>query len=395
MNGLKRCVLAGMASCLLMMPGFSLAEGAPGSDVTTQAAAAEATSALPEANQDSGVSRAVQNKDYEQALQIVNRRIEDNPNNADLYARRGLIYLMMDRTDESLADNDKAVSLEPDNASLYLNRGTVYEKRRDYKLAIKDYTQALTLSKPGEPYQVMAYFNRARTYTKSDSYDLALADIRQGEKIMPYFSQNYFLESQIYQKQGKKQLAKQRMDIGTAYELMHQGHYLLASVTVGKIGMNEMALNLVNKAVEQDPGNWEVYSVRGLIYANLLQHEKGIADLTKSLSMHETSIDYNNRGECYRHLKQYNKARKDYANALRLAETDADYHAVYDSIGQLALDQGDYKKAVEYLTKSIAIEPYAEGYKLRSQAFRKLGDNQKADQDEVSAQELMQRDLLE
>lgn len=40
MNGLKRCVLAGMASCLLMMPGFSLAEGAPGSDVTTQAAAA-------------------------------------------------------------------------------------------------------------------------------------------------------------------------------------------------------------------------------------------------------------------------------------------------------------------------------------------------------------------
>lgn len=140
MNGLKRCVLAGMASCLLMMPGFSLAEGAPGSDVTTQAAAAEATSALPEANQDSGVSQAVQNKDYEQALQIVNRRIEDNPNNADLYARRGLIYLMMDRTDESLADNDKAVSLEPDNASLYLNRGTVYEKRRDYKLAIKDYT---------------------------------------------------------------------------------------------------------------------------------------------------------------------------------------------------------------------------------------------------------------
>ena len=97
MNGLKRCVLAGMASCLLMMPGFSLAEGAPGSDVTTQAAAAEATSALPEANQDSGVSQAVQNKDYEQALQIVNRRIEDNPNNADLYARRGLIYLMMDR----------------------------------------------------------------------------------------------------------------------------------------------------------------------------------------------------------------------------------------------------------------------------------------------------------
>ena len=77
-------------------------------------------------------------------------------------------------------------------------------------------------------------------------------------------------------------------------------------------------------------------------------------------------------------------------NTLRIWDA-----AAIEEFGFDSFDKGDYKKAVEYLTKSIAIEPYAEGYKLRSQAFRKLGDNQKADQDEVSAQELMQRDLLE
>lgn len=350
--------------------------------------------ALPEDSPDSGLSQAVQNKNYEQALDIVNRQIEADSDNADLYARRGLIYLMMGSSDEALADSDKAISLSPEKPSLYLNRGSVYEQRQDYKLAVKDYTQALTLAKPGEFYQVLGYFNRARAYTKTESYDQALEDIRQGEKLMPYFPKNYFLESLIYQKQGKKQLAKRRMDIGTMYELMYQGHYFLAGVMAEQSDLNEMALNLLHKAVEQEPGNRDVYSVRGLVYAKLSQPEKGIADLTKALSIKESAMDYNNRGECYRYLKQYNKARKDYASALRLASTDSDYHAVYDSMGQLAFDQGDYKRAVEYLTKALSIAPYEDGYKTRSQAFRKLGDNQKADQDEASIQELTQRELL-
>lgn len=395
MNGLKRCVLAGMASCLLVLPNFALAEDASGSELMTQAETkTEVKPALPEDSPDSGLSQAVQNKNYEQALDIVNRQIEADADNADLYARRGLIYLMMGSSDEALADSDKAISLSPEKPSLYLNRGSVYEQRQDYKLAVKDYTQALTLAKPGEFYQVLGYFNRARAYTKTESYDQALEDIRQGEKLMPYFPKNYFLESLIYQKQGKKQLAKRRMDIGTMYEFMYQGHYFLAGVMAEQSDLNEMALNLLHKAVEQEPGNRDVYSVRGLVYAKLSQPEKGIADLTKALSIKESAMDYNNRGECYRYLKQYNKARKDYASALRLASTDSDYHAVYDSMGQLAFDQGDYKRAVEYLTKALSIAPYEDGYKTRSQAFRKLGDNQKADQDEASIQELTQRELL-
>lgn len=396
MKGLKRCVLAGMASCLLMIPAFSMADDDAGRDVTTKAAAAaaEVTPSLPEDNQDSSLSQAVRSKNYDEALQIMNRQIESDSDNADLYARRGLIYLMMGNSDEALADSDKAVSLAPDKTYLYLNRGSVYEQRQDYKLAVKDYTQALTLSKPGEPYQVLAYFNRARTYTKTDSYDLALADLRQGEKMLPSFSKNYFLESLIYQKQGRKQLAKRRMNIGTMYELMHQGHYFLAGFMAEQNDLNELALNLLNKAVEQEPENRDVYSQRGLVYAKLSQPEKGIADLTKALSIKETAMDYNNRGECYRYLKQYNKARKDYASALRLAVTNSDYHAVYDSMGQLAFDQGDYKRAVEYLTKALSIAPYEDGYKTRSQAFQKLGDSQKADQDEASVQEMTQRELL-
>lgn len=66
-------------------------------------------------------------------------------------------------------------------------------------------------------------------------------------KIDALFPKNYFLESLIYQKQGKKQLAKRRMDIGTMYELMYQGHYFLAGVMAEQSDLNEMALNLCTK----------------------------------------------------------------------------------------------------------------------------------------------------
>lgn len=157
MNGLKRCVLAGMASCLLVLPNFALAEDASGSELMTKAETkTEVKPALPEDSHDSGLSQAVQNKNYEQALDIVNRQIEADTDNADLYARRGLIYLMMGSSDEALADSERAISLSPEKPSLYLNRGSVYEQRQDYKLAVKDYTQALTLAKPGETGRILS-----------------------------------------------------------------------------------------------------------------------------------------------------------------------------------------------------------------------------------------------
>ena len=68
-------------------------------------------------------------------------------------------------------------------------------------------------------------------------------------------------------------------------------------------------------------------------------------------------MDYNNRGECYRHLKQFDLAKRDYDQSIRLATDDDDKLAVYDSLGQLAIDQGDYRRAAQYLSQALAIKP--------------------------------------
>ena len=335
MNRLKQCILAGLVSCFLAVPCLSLAD-----DVILAKGDGQGALAL-QTHGESELLQAVRAKDYEKALQIVNGQIAEHPDDADAYDRRSTIYSILGRNDEALADCDKAISLEPGTAFHYFNRGAIYEQRKEYPLAVNDYTKALALSQKGD-----------------------------------------------------KKMADLSRRIGVMYEFMHRGDYFLAGSVAEEAGLYDQALALLNEAAQRHPDDSRVYSERGLVYAQMGQDELAIADLTKALALKETAMDYNNRGECYRHLKRFDLAKKDYDQSVRLATDDSDKLAVYDSLGQLAMDQGDYPRAVQYLTQALAVKPYEDGYKLRSQVWRKLGDTKKADQDEAAAQEMEQRQLL-
>lgn len=384
----KECILAGLISCFLAVPCLSLAndekipEGAGGGAIALQT------------DGKSDLLQAVRAKDYDKALQIVNGQIEAHPGDADAYDRRSAIYALLGRYDQALADCDKAISLEPGAAFHYFNRGAIYEQRKEYQLAVNDYTKALSLSQNGDHLQGLMYFNRARAYTAIEAYDKALADLKQGEKLAPAFPHNYVLESLVYEKKGDKKLADRSRHVGVMYELMHRGDYFLAGSVAEEAGFYDQSLALLQEAVKRHPDDSRVYSERGLVYAKMGQDELAIADLTRALALKETAMDYNNRGECYRHLKQFDLAKRDYDQSIRLATDDDDKLAVYDSLGQLAIDQGDYRRAAQYLSQALAIKPYEDGYRLRSQVWRKLGDTKRADQDEAAAQEIEQRELL-
>ena len=384
----KECILAGLISCFLAVPCLSLAndekipEGAGGGAIALQT------------DGKSDLLRAVRAKDYDKALQIVNGQIEAHPGDADAYDRRSAIYALLGRYDQALADCDKAISLEPGAAFHYFNRGAIYEQRKEYQLAVNDYTKALSLSQNGDHLQGLMYFNRARAYTAIEAYDKALADLKQGEKLAPAFPHNYFLEGLVYEKKGDKKLADRSRHVGVMYELMHRGDYFLAGSVAEEAGFYDQSLALLQEAVKRHPDDSRVYSERGLVYAKMGQDELAIADLTRALALKETAMDYNNRGECYRHLKQFDLAKRDYDQSIRLETDDDDKLAVYDSLGQLAIDQGDYRRAAQYLSQALAIKPYEDGYRLRSQVWRKLGDTKRADQDEAAAQEIEQRELL-
>ncbi|HUV02603.1 MAG TPA: tetratricopeptide repeat protein [Desulfobacteria bacterium] len=74
---------------------------------------------------------------------------------------------------------DKIIQLDPEDARAYYNRGNAYRNLQQYDRAIKDYTTALGV----DPTYVNAYINRGNVYSRLERYAEAIADYDSALKL--------------------------------------------------------------------------------------------------------------------------------------------------------------------------------------------------------------------
>jgi len=83
-------------------------------------------------------------KDYEKAIQLYTEAIVLNPQAALLYAKRGQIFLLLNKPNACIRDCERALELNPDSAAAHKFRGRAYhllgkfeEAANDLRLACK------------------------------------------------------------------------------------------------------------------------------------------------------------------------------------------------------------------------------------------------------------------
>lgn len=87
---------------------------------------------------------AFMEKNYEKAIQLYTEAIVLNPQSPILYAKRGQVYLLLNKPNACIRDCDRAVELNPDSAAAHKFRGRAYhllgkfeEAANDLRLACK------------------------------------------------------------------------------------------------------------------------------------------------------------------------------------------------------------------------------------------------------------------
>ena len=88
------------------------------------------------------------------------------------------------------------------------------------------------------------------------------------------------------------------------------------------------------------------------------------------------------RGNTYHLDKKYSEAVRDYTRAIEIDNGDPDY---YFHRGITYYNMRSYNEAVEDYTRAIEIRPRKWYYSLRSKAYEKMGETQKAEEDKESA----------
>lgn len=113
------------------------------------------------------------------SLKDFNEAIRLNPNLADAYYNRGLIYLDLGKYDEGLADFDEAIRLKPEFSKSYHGKGIIYLEIGQLEKALDN----LTISIEMLPTYGRSYYYRSFVYNKLGNNKKALEDMKQASKL--------------------------------------------------------------------------------------------------------------------------------------------------------------------------------------------------------------------
>ena len=288
----------------------------------------------------------------EEAIQEYAKAIEADPDYAEPYNSRGIVYGQMRNYAASISDFSEAIKCDPSLSYAYYNRALSHHNLTHFEDAIKDYTKAIAL----DPNSAAAYYNRGISYHNLGQYERSIQDYDKTIELDPNDTTAYYNRGNSYAALGQYERAIQDYDKAIELDPNYAFAYNNRGIRYDDLGQHERAIQDYDKAIELDPNYAGAYNNRGTSYAALSQHERAIQDFEKAIELDPNdAVAYNNRGVSYRNLDRNEQAINNFSKAIELDPNCADAYRkrsyAYRALGKIDLAEADEAK-VEELKKS-------------------------------------------
>jgi tetratricopeptide (TPR) repeat protein len=116
------------------------------------------------------------------------------------YTTRGQVLAKSGKTEEALAEFDRALAIDPYNAQALYGRGLVYQNEKQHQQAIEDLTAANGLT----PQRAEPLLARATSYLALDKAREAAADLDEAVQADPNSAQAWATRGLVYERLGDK-----------------------------------------------------------------------------------------------------------------------------------------------------------------------------------------------
>ena len=222
-----------------------------------------------------------QQQQFDAALKSYGRAITLNPDFAEAYSNRGLLYMHTGERELALADFDRAIALNPNFAKAYSNRGLLYVRARKKELALTDLNRAIAL----DPCLAGAYSNRGFLYTESGEHELALADFDLAVELNPDFfdAHNYRGVALAAMKQFKPALDsfEKALLLNPSSAEVHNN----IGMVFLRNGQLDIALEYYEIALDLDPNLGAAYCSYGSALLRLNQFDAAMEYFDKAIAL--------------------------------------------------------------------------------------------------------------
>lgn len=351
------------------------------------------------------------NEEFGRALTAANIAVKKIPSKdkeykAFAYGTRAQVYLNLEDTIQALKDYSQAINIVPDDDRFYNQRAQVYYEQGKYDLADKDYLKMISL-KEGD---VMGYMGIGRNANAQKRYEDAIKQFDYVVKLEPNYSSAYSFRAESYIGLKKYNEAIDDVISALGIDRDRQAFYELQELADSAFEQTVAKLK-VQKIKEPNEQSWD-YDL-GIVYERAAKYNKAIAYYKESLEKESNIITASRISSCYDDLGDYDKALEYCNQAIALDSVKANYlyekanildnagrtqeaiktmsdyiantpdePAGYYQRGWFKDHSGDIEGALEDYTMAITLQPNeAYAYLNRGVLYRLKGENDKAESD--------------
>ena len=202
------------------------------------------------------------------------------------YYNRGLAELRQRKYAEARADFDQALERRPDTPEALINRALAKEGLELYAEAIHDLTHALELQAP--PTQV--YYLRSRLLQKTGDRQGAQRDLAECVRLTPTTDVGWLARGYARMTSDPKGALADfneglKLNSRLLAGLQNKAHLL------GRMGQNEEALRVLDRAVEWYPDYVPARAGRGVYHARLAHRDLAHQDAEESLRRDKSPLN--------------------------------------------------------------------------------------------------------
>lgn len=388
---------------------------------------------------------AIENNNVEEALQYLNKEIEEHPESgyayswlalinhnqekyglaltaanmaikkipskdkeyvAFAYSTRGKVYLCLEDTVRALKDYSQAIGATPDDSQIYNQRAQIYYEQGKYSLADADYNKMISIDEG----DVMGYMGIGRNANAQKRWNDAIKQFDHVIKLASDYSSGYSFRATSFFAQRKYDKAIDDVIKALSIDGDDKAFYFMQTLADSALTQTTTKLK-IQKVKEPNDNRWNYYL--GIVYEHVNKYNNATAYYKEALNKESSAAIANRLANCYNELGDYEKAMSYCNQAISLDSMDMNYIllkaniednagktkdaiATMSSIIEQTPDNaygyyrrgwfkdhsGDVDGAIDDYTLSIALEPNdAYTYLNRAVLYRLKGEVSMAEED--------------
>ena len=352
---------------------------------------------------------SMKNKDYEQAITLLNQALQYQTNHMDAYLNRALSKERIKDPQGALTDYQIVLLLDSTYREAAFNRAKLRYQQKQYQRAITDFKKVLTMSSGGTR---MLYFKgtamnkndevpiQGITTTYSMDADihnyigLCYQAMENFEASVNAFSDalalnprdaNYYVNRGLSESsQGNS--VKAVSDFKAALSLVPEHPIARFNLTQELESSGNLELAAYDEIIERNPEFASAYVNRALVKMNAGNIKGALEDYDQAIALDpDNPLLYVNRGFARGQIKNFRAALADYNMALKM---DPGIAIAYRGRGKVLFELQEFQLALEDLNEAIRLDPgHGGSFFNRGLVHRQIGhlDQSCADLEQAKA----------